>query len=254
MESYRSPISTTDSSLLSSLTAGISVFSRIVRIRWFDVFPHVIQITLGGGPCRVPRSDGIGPWMALHLIALRRVRRITHAPINLTRPMPSTKENLIDLLEHEVYGTRMMLERAPEDHFGWKPHETSFSLGELAAHIAQLLQLMTAVAREDAQDLADTPDTIPTPDTRQALIDMFDANADALHEAVERLSPADLDASWQLLHGDNVLIDEPRIVVFYKMGLNHLVHHRGQLSVYLRMLNVPVPPTYGPTADEQATF
>ncbi|TQE92951.1 MAG: hypothetical protein FKY71_18640, partial [Spiribacter salinus] len=89
---------------------------------------------------------------------------------------------------------------------------------------------------------------------RQALVDQFDANADALRAAVANISNTDLGDSWQLLHGGQTVIAEPRLSVFYKMGLNHLIHHRGQLSVYLRMVDAPVPSTYGPTADEQGSF
>jgi len=168
--------------------------------------------------------------------------------------MPSKKEDLINLIAHELYGTRMMIERVPGDRFDWKPHEKSFSLGELATHIANLLFWMTTIVQEDSLDLAAQPAEATVPDSRQALIDLFDANADDLHVAVEGINETDLGEAWRLHYGKKTLMEEPRVAVFYKMGLHHMVHHRGQLSVYLRMLDVPVPPTYGPTADEQASF
>ena len=168
--------------------------------------------------------------------------------------MSQRKEDLTELLEHELYGARMMIERVPENQFDWKPHEKSFTLIGLASHVANLLYWMTTIAREDSFDVGANPNSASMPENRQELIDLFDANADQLYVALDNINDTDLGDNWQLMHGDNVLIDEPRISVFYKMGLNHLIHHRGQLSVYLRMLDVPVPPTYGPTADEQATF
>ncbi|NBB86238.1 MAG: hypothetical protein GVY12_08495 [Bacteroidetes bacterium] len=168
--------------------------------------------------------------------------------------MSTKKDDLIALLDHELQGTRRMLERVPDDRFDWKPHEKSFSLGELAMHISNLLSWMTSIMREPSVDLGTTPDDPPVPARQQALLDHFDVNADDLRAAVSNIDNTDMGESWQLTQGGQPLIDEPRISVFYKMGLNHLIHHRGQLSVYLRMLDAPVPPTYGPTADERGPF
>ena len=168
--------------------------------------------------------------------------------------MSSKKDDLIALLDHELQGTRRMLERVREDRFDWKPHEKSFSLGELAVHVSGLLSWMTMIMREPSVDLASAPKDPPVPGSRRALIDQFDANAADLRTAVANISNTDMGDSYQILHGNQTLVDEPRLSVFYKMGLNHLIHHRGQLSVYLRMVDAPVPPTYGPTADERGSF
>ena len=154
-------------------------------------------------------------------------------------------------LEHELVTTRRMLERAPEEHFAWKPHEKSMSLGALAGHIANLLWWQTMMLQQDEFDMAAPQPPRTAPESRAALLQEFDEKAAVLREALAQTDEAALAQPWTLRSGDHVIFTQPRVAVLRGFGISHMVHHRGQLSVYLRLLDVPVPPSYGPTADER---
>lgn len=153
-------------------------------------------------------------------------------------------------IEQELKMTRRMLDRVPEAHFAWRPHEKSMSLGELAAHLANVLWWQTAALQEDGFDLANGPRTRSAPESHASLMHKFDENAADLREAMAAADAESLSAPWTLSNGERTYFTLPRAAVLRTYGISHLVHHRGQLSVYLRLLDVPVPPTYGPTADE----
>lgn len=154
-------------------------------------------------------------------------------------------------VETELATTRRLLERVPADQFGWRPHEKSMTLGELAMHLVTLLHVQTATLKHDGFDLAARRPPSDPPDTTAELLAAFDRNADALRLALSETSDDDLGQTWTLRAGDKTLSATPRSTVLRHMGLSHTAHHRGQLSVYLRMLDVPLPPMYGPTADER---
>ena len=162
----------------------------------------------------------------------------------------SLKRAALGDLAHEISTTRRVLERVPDEHLSWKPHAKSFSLGHLALHIANLLLWQITTVRQDGLDLATLPQGQPEPSSRDEVLRRFDENAATLREAMESLDDAALQEPWTLRRGDHVVFQQPRLAVLRGMGISHLVHHRGQLSVYLRLLDVPVPPIYGPTADE----
>ena len=148
----------------------------------------------------------------------------------------------------EMASTRKLLERVPGDKAAWKPHDKSFSLG----HLAQLVSLMpgwiATSLREPEIDLAKAAGySLESTDT---LLQMFDANARDARVALEAVTGPALDEPWSLKHGERVLLTLPRGEVV-RQHLNHLIHHRGQLTVYLRLVNVPLPSVYGPTADER---
>jgi uncharacterized damage-inducible protein DinB len=148
----------------------------------------------------------------------------------------------------EMASTRKLLERVPGDKAAWKPHDKSFSLG----HLAQLVSLMpgwiATSLREPEIDLAKAAGySLESTDT---LLRMFDANARDARVALEAVTGPALDEPWSLKHGERVLLTLPRGEVV-RQHLNHLIHHRGQLTVYLRLVNVPLPSVYGPTADER---
>jgi uncharacterized damage-inducible protein DinB len=156
-------------------------------------------------------------------------------------------EPLIAELQIEAGTTRKMLERLPEHSLGWKPHEKSRTLGEIAAHIANLPGLFIASLDRDEFDRHDYQTTTETgPD----ILDTFDKNISRALEVVKTLSDERLLSPWRYKYGQQVIFEMPRLVVIRTTALNHLIHHRGQLSVYLRLLNVPLPSVYGPTADE----
>jgi uncharacterized damage-inducible protein DinB len=148
----------------------------------------------------------------------------------------------------EMASTRTLLERVPGDKGAWKPHQKSFSLGHLAQLVAWIPGWISASLREPRIDLAKAGGySLESTDT---LVSMFDKNVRDARAALESVVGATLDEPWSLTRGDQVLMTLPRGEVV-RQHLSHLVHHRGQLTVYLRLVDVPLPPVYGPTADER---
>jgi uncharacterized damage-inducible protein DinB len=163
----------------------------------------------------------------------------------------SRKEALFEDLEFEIALTRKVLERLPEEHFAWKPHDKSMHLGQLAAHVANILNWVTLSIRRDELDLAQFPPPDRTgPRTSEELLATFNANAGTARAAFAELDDAKLDDTWKLKMGERVLKALPRRTVLRTMCVSHMIHHRAQLLVYLRILNIPVPSVYGPSADE----
>lgn len=157
-------------------------------------------------------------------------------------------EPLAAELQHEAATTRRMLERAPEGSLAWRPHEKSRTLGEIASHIANLPGLFITTLDRDEFDRDDYK-AAPT-DNLKDILDAFDKNVANALPVLKTLSDEKMLASWRYRYGEQVIFEMPRFVVVRTTALNHLIHHRGQLSVYLRLLNVPLPSVYGPTADE----
>jgi len=148
----------------------------------------------------------------------------------------------------EMATTRRLLERVPGDKGAWKPHEKSFSLGHLAQLVSWMPGWIAKSLHEPHIDLAASSGySLESTDT---LLNAFDANVRDARAALESVTGAALDEMWSLKRGDQVLMSFPRGEVV-RQHLNHLVHHRGQLTVYLRLVNVPLPSVYGPTADER---
>lgn len=154
---------------------------------------------------------------------------------------------LVTELEIEARSTSTMLERIPPDMWLWRPHTRSRTVGELAAHISGLPALFLANLSADELDRASY---LPTPDSPTAAVEVFAENVEAARTTLGELSNDALFKQWRYRYGERVIFEMPRYVVARTTGINHLVHHRGQLSVYLRLLDVPLPPIYGPTADE----
>jgi len=151
--------------------------------------------------------------------------------------------------EHENTTTRKVLERVPEDKFGWKPHEKSWTLAQLASHVASVPSWAAPVVTDTKLELS--PDFKPfVATTRKALLEYWEGNVAAAKKALSSISDSDLMVNWKMVAGGQTIIDQPRAAVLRGVIFNHGIHHRGQLSVYLRLLNVPVPAMYGPSADE----
>ena len=151
-------------------------------------------------------------------------------------------------VEQEAQTTKRVLDRMPADKLAWKPHPKAFSLGQLALHIAAVPGSVAAGA---------VPDNFEAPNFQQAqpqnLQEIMDVFSKSLHNAKESLrsmSDARLGAMWNLTHNGKPILSMPRVAFLRSIMMNHLYHHRGQLSVYLRLLDVPVPSIYGPSADE----
>lgn len=159
-------------------------------------------------------------------------------------------EPLLQELQWESVNTRRMLERVPDDKLGWKPHARSMSMGQLASHIAESAGWAAITLESDELDLPGnwTPFVAAN---REELLDKFDASLASAVHAMSACSDAVLQGEWRLLMAGQPMLQMPRVHVLRSMVLNHIVHHRGQLGVYLRMNDIPVPAVYGPSADEQ---
>lgn len=154
-------------------------------------------------------------------------------------------------LQQESAATRKLLERVPPESLDWRPHEMSFSLGRLAAHIANLHSMFAYVIDLTGFDTNDLRKQSPPNDLVEILA-AFDRNVVLARAALltAPASPEHLFAPWRYTNHEQTLFEMPRLAVLRFVVMNHIIHHRGQLAVYLRLLNVPLPPTYGPTADE----
>jgi uncharacterized damage-inducible protein DinB len=150
--------------------------------------------------------------------------------------------------DQEMATTRRLLERVPEDKGTWKPHEKSFSLGHLAQLVARMPGWSTGVMKATVLDLGDFQGY--SYEKTKTLLAEFDRNVAEARAAIAGASDADFQVGWSLKHRDRVFFTLPRQAVV-RQNINHLIHHRGQLSVYLRLVDVPLPSIYGPTADEQ---
>ena len=161
------------------------------------------------------------------------------------------KDALLPEFDHEMGSTRRVLERVPEAQFGWKPHDKSYSLGELSVHIANIPTWVGLMLEATELDLATVGDTRPsTPASQSDLLQRFDSNSRKARATIAEQTDAALLVSWTLKNDGHEMFTMPRISVLRSFFMNHLIHHRGQLTVYLRLQNVPLPSLYGPTADE----
>jgi uncharacterized damage-inducible protein DinB len=151
--------------------------------------------------------------------------------------------------DHEIAATRRLLERVPDDKREWKPHEKSRSLGALATHIASLPAWAGIILNDESFDLDSSPPRIAEAASRAELLAAFDDATRRARAWIDR-TDAEYLAPWTLKRGGQELFTLPRIAALRSFLLGHLIHHRGQMSVYLRLNDVPVPPIYGPTADE----
>jgi uncharacterized damage-inducible protein DinB len=160
---------------------------------------------------------------------------------------------LLPEYDHEMGTTRRLLDRVPEDHFTWRPHEKSMTLGQLSGHLANLPTWCNAVLDLVEFDMATAGDDARprSPASRDALLKEFDQKVAAARANLSKRTDAELMAPWTLKSGDQEIFTMPRIMAIRSFVMNHSIHHRGQLSVYLRLNNVPLPSIYGPTADEQ---
>ena len=164
--------------------------------------------------------------------------------------LPSLKDIAFCDLDREITVTRRVLERLPEEHFTWKVHEKSMNLGRLAMHVANLLQWFLGTLQADELDMATPPSMALDPKDRDDLLRVFDQNAAAVRNAFARTDDAALGRTWTLRKGDQVLFSQPRATILRVWCLNHLIHHRAQLCVYLRLHNIAVPAVYFNSADE----
>ena len=159
------------------------------------------------------------------------------------------RDALLQELEQEAQTTRRVLERVPDSGLGWKPHPKSMTLGQLALHVATTPGGVAEIASKPS---IDTPPAFDQPAAQSAaeLLPALDASVRRAKELVGAMDDETMLATWTLSSNGQVLMAMPRVALLRAIMLNHWYHHRGQLSVYLRQLNVPVPSIYGPSADE----
>ncbi|MEP6781119.1 MAG: DinB family protein [Gemmatimonadaceae bacterium] len=150
---------------------------------------------------------------------------------------------------HEAANTRKVLERIPADKADWKPHEKSMSLKQLATHVSDLTKWTGMTLTTTELNFADGY-KLPPFTTTEALLAEFDQNVETSKAALIKATDDDLGVTWALKNGGHTIMAMPRGQILRSMCFNHTVHHRGQLCVYLRLLGVPVPGLYGPSADE----
>ena len=158
-------------------------------------------------------------------------------------------KTLVPEFDHEASLTRKALERVPFDKADWKPHEKSYSLGELATHIAEIPGWMDITLNQDVFEM-DGPDEPAKPATVEELLEIFDRNTARAREVLSSATGEQLMENWSMKQNGEVVFSMPKMAVLRGFILSHAIHHRAQLGVYLRLLDVPVPATYGGSADE----
>jgi uncharacterized damage-inducible protein DinB len=155
---------------------------------------------------------------------------------------------MLSEVEWESRATTKILERVPAEHFDWKPHEKSMSLGQLAWHIAGIPKRVEDLLRAGKFDVSQARPGAPQATT--GLVETYHANLASAREYLSALDDASLKETFTMTRGEQVLMNMPKVALIRNVMMNHSYHHRGQLSVYLRLLDVPVPAIYGTSADE----
>lgn len=162
----------------------------------------------------------------------------------------SLRDSLLPDFDQEMALTRQVLERVPDRLFAWRPHEKSFGLGGLATHIAQIPRWGEKILDGDGYDVARSGSRAVERTTLAEVLETFDDHVANVRRRLLERSDAELMAPWTLRRGELPIMTMPRLAAFRSFLLHHIIHHRGQLTVYLRLQNVLLPPLYGPTADE----
>jgi uncharacterized damage-inducible protein DinB len=158
------------------------------------------------------------------------------------------RDGLLPEFDREMATARKVIERVPAEKFGYKPHDKSMTMGRLASHIAEMPTWATSGITLDSLDVSGYKPFEPKSTTE--LLQAFDKNVAGAHDAIAGVSDETLMKNWSLKRGDVTLMTMPKIAVVRTFMLNHVIHHRGQLSVYLRLNDIAVPSIYGPSADE----
>lgn len=153
-------------------------------------------------------------------------------------------------IEQEAKVTREILSRVPSDKFDWKPHEKSMSFGKLASHVAEMFGWTPATITQSELDFAKFDYKPFEPETTDQLVEFLEKNVAEAIDTLRNATDEQFMEMWSMRNGETVYFTMPKVVVMRSVVLNHIVHHRGQLSVYLRLNDIAVPPIYGPSADE----
>jgi uncharacterized damage-inducible protein DinB len=161
------------------------------------------------------------------------------------------KDSLIGELKHESSLTKKMLEKVPLDKKEWKPHEKSMTLGRLATHVAEIPHWASRIVTMDEFDFLVQGFSSHTAASQEELMKIFNEKLDKAIEDLQTTDDESFNKNWTVRRGEHIMFTTPKKIAIRGWALNHLIHHRGQLSVYLRLLGVPVPGMYGPSADEK---
>lgn len=161
-------------------------------------------------------------------------------------------KSLLPEFDNEMKNTRKTLERVPDEKFAWKPHDKSFPMGALAGHLANLPSWGSLTLSSDSFDVAPGGKQMKTPELNsiKEVLEKFDENVAATRAAIEAAADEELFKPWTLQSNGNAIMTMPKIAVLRNFVMNHSIHHRAQLGVYLRLNDIPVPAIYGPSADE----
>jgi uncharacterized damage-inducible protein DinB len=165
------------------------------------------------------------------------------------------RDSMLPEFDREMKSTRTLLALVTDDLAAWQPHDKSMTAGELATHLANLPKWTTITIEETSFDVNPKDGSRPPSpswESSAANLETFDRNVAAARAAIESATDPDLTVPWSLMNGGETVFTLPRVAVLRAFVMNHTIHHRGQLSVYLRMLDVPLPEIYGPTADSSA--
>ncbi len=158
-------------------------------------------------------------------------------------------EAILPEFDHEMANTRKTLERVPENKLGWKPHDKSSTLGGLATHLATINGWADAIVNQDSFDVSQAPPNTPLK-SRDEILSAFDRDTASARKAIAGANDGQLMKPWSLIAGGQNVFTMPKVAVVRSFILNHAIHHRAQLGVYLRLNDVAVPAIYGPSADE----
>ena len=167
-----------------------------------------------------------------------------------TMTAPTISESFIAEMEQEMESTRRVLERVPADKTDWKPHEKSMSMGKLALHIATVPSSMAEMLKADTCDADDMKGMSDDPVDASTLVATMEESVNKAKEILSGMDDAAMMSNWTFTKGGQELMCVPKVAMVRSFLLSHWYHHRGQMTVYLRLLNIPVPSIYGPSADE----
>ncbi|OUJ74234.1 DinB family protein [Hymenobacter crusticola] len=168
----------------------------------------------------------------------------------LTATTAPLAQIILPELDQELALTRRVLERAPEAHFAWQPHPKSMALGHLASHTADMPSYMATALETPELDISEAVGDWQPATTTTELLQRFEANGAAARSALAAIDEEGFAQIWKMHYGGQTVINQPRAEVVRHI-ISHMIHHRGQIMVYLRLLDVPVPGVYGPSADEK---
>jgi uncharacterized damage-inducible protein DinB len=164
--------------------------------------------------------------------------------------MGTRTDPMLNEFRQEVATTKRVIERVPKQQLSWKPHAKSMTLGQLASHIASVPGNVARILQQDSFDVSQGNFVPPQPRSMQEVLTAFEQSISDAEQCLQSMTDDRASANWRLLRGERELMSLPRVGFARSIMMNHWYHHRGQLSVYLRLLDIPLPVIYGPSADE----